>query len=205
MSFSHPPSRRPRRARLPVPLARFWPARSGVAAVEFALVLPVMLILWLGMVEVTVALNLDRKVTILSRTVADLVGRETATDTRRLGEIFDAATAVMAPFEHRNVEIVVTSVFVSRNAENAIVGRVCWSRTRPVAGSPRLAHRAGDPMPVPTGFDHPGSSFIVAEVFAPYRPSVGSGVVGDITLSERTAWPVRNTTQVTFETLACPT
>lgn len=205
MSSEHAPSRRRRSVRLPASLARFWPARSGVAAIEFALVLPVMLLLWFGMVEVTVALNLDRKVTILSRTVADLVGRETTTDTRRLGEIFDAATAVMAPFGHRDVEIVVTSVFVRRNAENALVGEVCWSRTRPVDGSTRLPHRIGDPMPVPTGFDHPGTSFIVAEVFAPYRPSVGSGVVGDITLSERTAWPVRNAPQVFFETQACAT
>lgn len=188
------------RLRLPPALARFRAARAGVAAVEFALILPVMLLLWFGMIEVTVALNVDRKVTILSRTVADLVGRETAATEQEIRTIFNAAIAVMAPYEHANVEIVVSSVGVAPTADGDPVASVCWSLSRLDAARKR---QVDEPVPLPAGFDQPNTSFILAEVFVPYRPIIGSGIVGEITLSERTVWPVRKDLQVRLDGQQC--
>ena len=45
----------------------------GVSAVEFALLLPLMLTLYLGAVEVSQGIRADRKVTLTARTIVDLV------------------------------------------------------------------------------------------------------------------------------------
>lgn len=68
-----------RAARRPRALARFLRDRRGVAATEFALIIPVMLVLYIGTVEVTEAVYTDRRVTLVARVAGDLIGRDPMT------------------------------------------------------------------------------------------------------------------------------
>ena len=54
-------------------LRRLIGDERGVSAVEFALLLPLMLTLYLGAVEVSQGIGADRKVTLTARTIGDLV------------------------------------------------------------------------------------------------------------------------------------
>jgi len=54
------------------PVRRLARDERGVSAVEFAMLLPLMLTLYLGAVEISQGIAADRKVTLVSRTVADL-------------------------------------------------------------------------------------------------------------------------------------
>ena len=56
----------------------------GVSAVEFAMLLPLMLTLYLGGVEVSQGVSIDRKVTLTARTVADLVAQVSSINTTGL-------------------------------------------------------------------------------------------------------------------------
>ena len=56
---------------------RFGNDRRGVAAVEFAFILPLMLTLMLGMIDVSSGVAIDRKVTLTARTLSDLVSQGT--------------------------------------------------------------------------------------------------------------------------------
>ena len=47
----------------------------GIAAVEFALVLPLLIVMYFGTVELTRILDANRKLTLFARTLADLSGR----------------------------------------------------------------------------------------------------------------------------------
>ncbi len=51
----------------------------GVAAVEFALILPLLLLLYIGSVEATLLYTTDRGVATIASTVADLVARSKTT------------------------------------------------------------------------------------------------------------------------------
>ena len=47
----------------------------GIAAVEFAMVVPLMLVLFFGTVEFSSGVAVDRKVTLMARTLSDLTSQ----------------------------------------------------------------------------------------------------------------------------------
>jgi Flp pilus assembly protein TadG len=78
----------------------FVRAREGVAAVEFAVIFPFMLLLYLGATEITQTVMASRKATLVARSISDLVAQQptptiNATD---IANIFTAGTAIMSPF-----------------------------------------------------------------------------------------------------------
>jgi Flp pilus assembly protein TadG len=73
MSFPSPGIPRCRRARLYA--ASLMEDRRGIAATEFAVIVPIMLVMFFGRVEVSCCIAVDRKVTLMARTLADLTSR----------------------------------------------------------------------------------------------------------------------------------
>jgi len=78
-------------------LRRFARETRGAAAVEFALVTPLMLSLYFGMVELSTGVAMDRKVTMVSHTLSDLIGQATAVDDTDISNVFNAASSIMTP------------------------------------------------------------------------------------------------------------
>lgn len=191
----------------------FWSASDGVAAVEFALVLPVMLGIYLGMTEISSAVNTDRKLTMMSRTLADLAGRANTMSTADVETIFKASTSVMAPYRSDQARMVLSSIVVKAtgqmdaNNKPILEATVCWSS----AWGPNPAPLAkGTKVSIPDGFGRANSSFIRADVEMAYVPILGSAIYKSVTgkdgltLDERTPWPVRNVGEVVWTTPCLP-
>src|SRR5580704_13068366 len=94
--------RRMRRA-----VANLWHDRSGIAATEFAVIVPVMLVMFFGTVEISSGVAVDRKVTLISRTLSDLVSQAPPAATNApnapvndtyLQNVFTAGIAMMTPY-----------------------------------------------------------------------------------------------------------
>lgn len=96
----------------------------AVAAVEFALILPVMLFAYLGISEVSRLIIMDRRLAVVAGSVGDLVARADGTilDTT-LNDYFEAAEFTMAPYPATTLRQVVSSVYVDDNG----VAEVQWS------------------------------------------------------------------------------
>ena len=183
-------------------------ANGGVAAVEFAMVLPVMVLMYLGMTEMTFGVNTDRKITLLSRTLADLTGRATSVSSTEMDTIFAAATSVMSPYRSDQAKMVVSSIVVKdtsqKDAESKPIlkGTVCWSTAR---GPGAVALAKGSTVTVPEGFQTADSSYVRADVTMAYAPVFGSEILkmisgtSAINLSEETPWPVRNVKEVAWQ------
>lgn len=104
--------------------------RRGVSAVEFALVAPVMLIMLFGAAEASMAITVDRKVTLATSTVADLVAQNDNLDCPTLQQIMAVSRTVFTPYANAPASIRVASVAMVSGTP-----KVEWSRTVDNAGN----------------------------------------------------------------------
>lgn len=148
-------------------LRRFMAARKAAAAVEFALILPFMLALYVGSIELSDAISVDRRVTVIAGTIGDLVARVDQNFTQSdMNDYFSAAEEIMAPYSVANLKQVVTSVKVDNNG----VGTVEWSRA-----SNATARTTGASYTLPPAITtlSKNSWVIVSETAYSYQPLLG--------------------------------
>ncbi len=84
-------------------LRRLCGNRDGVSAVEFALIAPVMVLFYVGMVEISLALSVDRKVTNAASALADLVAQDDVITDGEMVDILNAGSAIIAPYDAGSV------------------------------------------------------------------------------------------------------
>ncbi|WP_158807958.1 TadE/TadG family type IV pilus assembly protein [Beijerinckia sp. L45] len=115
-------------------LRRIWRNTRGIASVEFAMILPVMLIIYVGSVDVTRAVMASRKGDLVSRTLSDLVGQQPTTSpttSATLGTIFSAAKAIMAPFPTSAMSLTVSALDIRAKSDGTCCDvMVRWSYTQ---------------------------------------------------------------------------
>jgi Flp pilus assembly protein TadG len=157
-------------------LLQFCADRRGASAVEFALLLPLMLTLYLGGAEVSDAVSVDRKVTLTARSVADLVARTTNVTDAQMQDILNAASAVTAPYPASKMKVTVSSVYIDNNG----VAKVDWSDARNAT-----KHSKGDPASVPSALLIKNSYLIWSEVQYSYTPTIGYVLTGTLNLADQ--------------------
>jgi Flp pilus assembly protein TadG len=160
-------------------LADFLADRRGLSAVEFALLLPLMLTLYLGGVEVSNGVALDRKVAITARTVADLASRMTSINNSAMTNILGASAAVVAPYPASQSVLSVTVSEVSIDSKGAAT--ITWSDAL-YSGS---AHTVGQTITIPSQLAVPNTSLILGEVQYKYDPTFGYVLTGTMTLKSQ--------------------
>jgi Flp pilus assembly protein TadG len=96
------------------PFRRFLGNDRAVAAVEFALILPLLVTLYFGTTEAAQLYTVDRRVATVAATMADLVSREQkCITTDKLNSYFAAATGIMQPYVTTNLKQVVSFLAIS--------------------------------------------------------------------------------------------
>ncbi len=104
---------------------RFAENANAVAVVEFALILPLLLTLYVGSVELSSAITVDKRVSNVSGSLGDLVARADGTiSASTINDYFVAASATMAPYPSADVKQVVSCIHVDNNGNST----VSWSQ-----------------------------------------------------------------------------
>jgi Flp pilus assembly protein TadG len=150
--------------------------RRGISAVEFAMLLPLMVTLYLGVVEVSQGVAIDRKVTLTTRTMADLASRVTSINNADMSNMLNATSAVIAPYDQSKVKVVLSAVNIDANG-TATIG---WSDT--LHGSARAV---GATVNVPTVLKVPNTTLIWSEVSYIYNPTFGYVLTGSMNLNDQ--------------------
>lgn len=170
----------------------------GMGAVEFALILPFIVALMLGGYELTQGINVDRKLTLVARTVADLAAQNPS-DNITVNEmnnlILNAGKTVFTPYDQSKVQIVVSGVRVN----NGGVAKVEWSTSTPNT-TPRST--SGTP-PLNTNLVVKNTSLIWAEITYPYTPEFGSAFTGTIDLKEVLFMRPRSQDCIKYNNVGC--
>jgi Flp pilus assembly protein TadG len=175
-------------------LARFRKAQGGVAAMEFALVVPIMFGLYFMINETANGLRASRKVTMVSRILSDLAGQSATADDAYMNDIFASAASILSPFDVSNASMRITSIRFDASGK----GYVDWSNksgsgvaidihqrcTPTEPRSPQLPGLPTAPIAVPAGLKIANTSLIYAETFYKYRPVIGWAISGDIEMKQ---------------------
>src|SRR4030088_2405924 len=164
---------------MPAPLRRFAADQRGVSAVEFAILLPLMLTLYLGGVEVSQAASADRKTTLVAHTVGDLVAQATDITSGGADDVLAAASTIAAPFPVSNLKITISSVCIDSTGK---IATIAWSR----ASSNATARSGTVTSSIDSRLMVAGTSLIWGEASYDYRPTIGWTIPGTLTMSGKT-------------------
>ena len=154
-------------------LARFGRDRRGVSAIEFALVAPVMVALYLGCVELSDGIAVDRKVSLTAAALANLASESTALSSGDMTNIFNAASAIIQPYSASNMKMTLSCLSIDAN-KNVTTK---WTATSNGG--------VGGTASVPTDLTVASTQLILAQVSYAYKPIVGYTISGTLTLSDK--------------------
>ena len=146
----------------------------GVAATEFAMIVPLMLVMFFGTVEVTSGVAVNRKMTLVARTLSDLTSQwspPTALTTADMDNFFAASKGILWPYPSSPTKATISELYIDPKTS---VARVQWSN-----GS--VPRARGSTVTIPSGLigknslgdTLPNQYLIFSEVSYVYEPAVG--------------------------------
>lgn len=147
----------------------------AVSAVEFAMILPIMVTLFLGGTELSQAISVKRKMVLANRTVADLVSQDSSITSAEMTSIFSASASVVSPYAVGNLKLVVSGV----NIDVGGIAKVVWSKD--YQSTPRAI---GSTVTLPAGLNIPNTWLVFAEATYNYTPPIGYTIVGTMALTD---------------------
>ena len=104
--------------------SRFSRCREGIAAVEFAFVAPIMLCMFIGVVELSQAITVDRRVSHVTSSTADLVARQRNVTRSILNDYMTIIDNLMAPYSDVPLKLTIASVYNTKGAPGT--PKTCW-------------------------------------------------------------------------------
>jgi Flp pilus assembly protein TadG len=159
---------------------RFLRDRRGVAAVEFALIAPLMIALYFGLAELTMGLMAEQRSNHLVSMVADLVAQDPQTDEAALDEVLSTGAAIMAPFPATATDLKIRISGVVADDKGQVT--VTWSRA--TSGFPvRPTGSSIDDAPENLLAENEG--LVLAEIEYTHTPVVGYVIDQKMTFKDR--------------------
>lgn len=77
---------------------QFFGGRRGVAGIEFALIAPILVLIYLGLVEITMGIGVNKNPGRVTSMVADLVTQQATVSTTDLSNIMQIGQATLLPY-----------------------------------------------------------------------------------------------------------
>jgi Flp pilus assembly protein TadG len=147
----------------------------GVVAIEFAVIAPVMLVMYFGMEEFSSGLAVNRQVTLVARTLSDLTSQSPSVADADLSNFGQTAKAILTPNDPSILKSSITEIYIDPKTH---VARVQWSRALAIDKSGNVtvgasAYTVSQIVVVPPELNTDGTYLIWSEVSYNYKPTIG--------------------------------
>jgi Flp pilus assembly protein TadG len=167
--------------------ARFARDRRAVTSLEFAILLPLLVGLYLGSAEVAQGIAIKRKVTLTAHAVADLSSQYTAINNGQMSNILNAASAIIAPYTSSNLQATVSEISINAQGQATVV----WSDSLNGTALP-----IGQSVMVPSALAVPNTFLILGQAQYSDSPTTGYVLTNALTLSDQIFLMPRQSTSV---------
>lgn len=148
--------------------------RRGVAVVEFALVVPVLLIVYLVGYDAAEATAAYRKLSTTTVELANVTAQYTTMSATDVSNVFNASAQVMAPFPTSNLTIVLTEIQTNSSSSPSVV----WSQAYNGAAALTTAS-------LPSGIASPNSYYLLVQTTYTWTPPIAFGPISSVPMSDQ--------------------
>ena len=190
----------------------------GTAAVEFAMLLPIMITLFFGTVETSMALLARADVSLMASTTADLIAQASQVQTADISNAYNAAGTILYPYYDPSQtgsakpSIRITSVIYDTTTTSLSSGKIAWTCTQTGSGTLSPTTRAvGDtvtfgPPLIPSSQDlmTANGSVLIAEIAYSYASPTGKVITGAMNFTNNFVTKPRRVPQIAAPNGGCP-
>lgn len=141
--------------------ARFARDREGVGAIEFAILFPILVVLYVGAFEITIGLSLSKRAARSAASVADVITQQQSVTKSWLADMPSVASAIFAPYPTTGMTLKITGITIDSSANP----KVKWSW----AQDNSAPYAANSAVTVPTDLKKASSFLVRAEITVPYQ------------------------------------
>jgi Flp pilus assembly protein TadG len=181
---------------------RFAASTRGVAAIEFAMILPILTLLFLASFDGGRAIAIYMKVRSATYTLGAITNQYSTIHDTDIQSILGATSVVLAPYSSSPVVVVVSELSISAGSQTTAT--VVWSNTLTGTTVTYTGLAIGSSVTLPTGLAAAGNTcgtypcyLIYGKVSYTYTPMFGYFGNGGITLSDSLYVTPRTTTSIT--------
>ena len=159
--------------------------RGGVAAIEFAFIAPVLLVLYFVTMEVSQGVDTNKKVARIASMVADLTTQQQTVVPATLDAIMEIGAAIIQPYNRTAPDIEITAIRVTDEATPRAL--VSWSRQLE-GGATSRPFTVDTEVTIPEQLMIPNTFLIRVASRLDYRPVIAWSADGKQTLGLTSAF-----------------
>lgn len=165
------------------PLRRSWrevfPDDRGASAVEFGLVLPVLVVLYAVGFEICEAATVKRKLTDTTVQLANVASQYTKVSKSDISTIMNASSETMTPYSNSTLSIVLSEISVDNKGTSTVTWSEAYHNGTPFQGTPLTT-----PPTAPASFQTANSSYLIVQSSFAYTPVIAGNFVQPMTLTD---------------------
>jgi len=100
---------------------------KGTSAIEFALIFPILILVYFGLVEISNSLEVKRKVENAANLTGMLVAQAEAVDADFMTNVYKASKMAFEPLDVAPLKVRISSVFRELQNDGSFINKVAWS------------------------------------------------------------------------------
>jgi Flp pilus assembly protein TadG len=140
---------------------RFMGDREGVGAIEFAILFPILVMLYVGAFEITIGLSISKRAARSSAAIADVVTQQKSVTKAWLDDMPSVAAAIFAPYGTTGLTVKITGIGIDATANPTVKWSWQQDKTRPYA--------VNSAVTIPSDLKKADTFLVRTELSVPYK------------------------------------